>query len=61
MKAKNFSRKLELNKKTIADLDGDAMKKVQGGLTEYPCITERVTRCETNECCVTYKRTCDPC
>jgi hypothetical protein len=60
MKARNFSQKLVLNKNTIADLNSDAMKKVQGGLTEYPCVTDRLaTRCETLECCGTYKRTCD--
>jgi hypothetical protein len=60
MKPRNFLRKLVLNKNTIADLNSDVLKKVYGGLTEYPCITDRVvTRCVTLECCVTFKRTCD--
>jgi len=57
MKTKKIEQKLALNKKTIADLNYDAMKKVQGGVSVEPCITDR-SRCVT-DCCDTYKRTCD--
>ncbi len=59
MKTKKFEQKLVLNKKTIADLNYEAMKKVQGGDSIDICVTDRVTRCETLECCGTWKRTCD--
>ncbi|MCP5045939.1 MAG: hypothetical protein GY940_02135 [bacterium] len=43
MKAKNFSKKLVLNKKTVADLSMKEIKDVYGGapqLTPYPhCCT----------------------
>lgn len=36
MKSKKFSKKLALNKSTIADLNGNELKKVKGGC--YPSI-----------------------
>ena len=52
MKAKKFEKKLELNKKTIADLSNREMGEVQGGLASGftcpncpPPLT--VSRCET--------------
>jgi hypothetical protein len=36
MKTKTFVRKLVLNKKTIADITSESMKKVQGGHDSSP-------------------------
>ena len=42
MKSKTFSKKLILNKNTIADLNNKEMTSVIGGLSEPPlhCVTE---------------------
>jgi len=46
MKPKVFNKKLNLNKKTIADLNGNEMKEVHGGeLIEYTV---------TLQCCPSY-------
>jgi len=40
MKPKNFSKKLILNKKTVADLNNKEMKEVVGGFPNTPpCFT----------------------
>jgi hypothetical protein len=49
MKAKKFTRKLRLNKETVADLNNDLMAAVKGGM-----YTVRVTctgYCDTYETC----------
>jgi hypothetical protein len=48
MKTKKFSRRLELNKKTVANLDVKVMGKVKGGnsiITNCTC-----GYCETESC-----------
>jgi natural product precursor len=57
MKPKKFDKKLFLNKKTIADLQDDAMQAVKGGSTACPttyylpcrytcrCISAPMTNC----------------
>lgn len=47
MKAKKFSKKLKLNKKTIVDLNNNGMRSVNGGATRY-CPTE--VSCPGNSC-----------
>jgi hypothetical protein len=50
MKPKKFSKKLGLNKKTIANLNGDMMGIVKGGITvtEITCDTQCGQRtCQT--------------
>lgn len=42
MKTKKFSKKLKLNKKTIADLPGNEMKGARGGI---PYSHPMATRC----------------
>jgi len=37
MKPKKFSKRLSLNKKTIADLNNGQLDNVKGGLTQNPC------------------------
>jgi len=49
MKPKVFSKKLKLNKKTIADLKGSEMKEVYGGDTAPGAPT-----CDTCLCRITY-------
>jgi hypothetical protein len=40
MKTKKFSKRLDLNKKTVADLSGKDMNDVFGGISGTgPCIT----------------------
>jgi natural product precursor len=47
MKTKTFSKKLSLNKKTVADLNNREMQGVHGGATEKSvCITRCVTNCD---------------
>ncbi len=36
MKPKKFSKKLTLNKKTVAHLNGNEMTKVKGGIPTFP-------------------------
>ncbi|UCH96652.1 MAG: class I lanthipeptide [Candidatus Aminicenantes bacterium] len=50
MKAKKFSRKLKLNKKTIAHLDSEVMGKVYGGFYSRP--TECVDTLIPHRCCI---------
>ena len=45
MKTKKFSKKLELNKKTIANLNNEALNSVKGGRVTVTCPDE----CITNE------------
>jgi natural product precursor len=56
MKPKNFSKKLILNKKTIADLNNKKMKDVLGGGTmpwtcPYPRCFPYKTETTCVECC----------
>jgi len=60
MKTKTFSKKLSLNKKTVADLNNKDMQSVHGGATaeKTVCITRCVTDCalctmtRCSVCCV---------
>jgi hypothetical protein len=56
MKSKTFGRKLTLNKKTIADLDGSQMKNAYGGID---CTVHRTncTLCHT-DCTCEYTGVC---
>jgi hypothetical protein len=45
MKTKKFSKKLMLNKKTIANLGNDELSQVRGGRVTVTCPIE----CQTNE------------
>jgi hypothetical protein len=54
MKTKKFLKKLDLNKKTIADLDSKAIGKIYGGKH-----LSHTTACV--EACVTCLPTCDLC
>jgi hypothetical protein len=47
MKTKKFSKKLVLNKKTVANLENGEMKKVQGGKTVVSCPCPRTEFCPT--------------
>ena len=51
MKAKKFSKELALNKETIANLKGDEMKVVYGGIwytmTDCTLCTEAPVLCHT--------------
>lgn len=46
MKTKHFSKKLDLNKKTVADLSKTQMKKFVGGITGVTC-----NFCDSNISC----------
>lgn len=46
MKTKNFSKRLVLNKKTVANLNNHDMKNIYGG--RETGATECVTNCQTN-------------
>jgi hypothetical protein len=49
MKTKKFSMKLTLNKKTIVNLNDNAMKEAHGGISETcRCPTYGVTSCGTD-------------
>lgn len=47
MKAKNFKKKLTLNKKTIVNLEKQTMSKIYGGdpPTNITCVTRCIRRC----------------
>jgi hypothetical protein len=45
MKSKNFSKKLTLNKTTIADLKNDELKVVQGGVPLSTTAVSVATNC----------------
>ncbi len=52
MKTKKFSKKLSLNKKTIADLNSNEMKEVHGG--QLAIFTETCRSCYGSDylaCC----------
>ena len=53
MKTKNFMKKLRLNKKTIANLNGYAMNKLKGGAEETPGTNGETCTRDTLDCCVT--------
>jgi natural product precursor len=46
MKSKKFEKKLTLNKKTIANLKNEEMKKLQGGIWK----SMRITACTCGSC-----------
>jgi len=50
MKTKNFSKKLNLNKRTVATLNDDEMKKLRGG---DPDSTDPDCTCPTSEPIIT--------
>ncbi|MGD2089502.1 MAG: class I lanthipeptide [Candidatus Aminicenantes bacterium] len=52
MKPKNLSKKLELNKITVAQLTKRDIIKVKGGTTSYiyGCVTENPIQCLTIGC-----------
>ncbi len=60
MKSKNLSKRLILNKKTIADLNGSEMKNVVGGVFEagIRCDSVYSTICESVVICVYTKSKC---
>ncbi len=57
MKTKKFSKKLALNKKTIADLNNGQLGRIKGGRTFTTCAPELCTEgeCQTPAC----TETCD--
>ncbi len=71
MKTKKFNNKLVLNKSTIADLDGNQMNKVQGGVDPWTanCTTKPGHICPKtcndptvlNTCYISCPYTCPPC
>ncbi len=71
MKAKKFNKRLSLNKKTIANLNGGMMGNVYGGIilpTKPPAATclecttnETIYPCETCYTCETCVTMCDTC
>jgi len=58
MKTKKFSKKLTLNKKTIADLNNGEMKNVHGGGDEQQPASYLLSGCMG---CPTYPTVCDTC
>jgi hypothetical protein len=58
MKKKVFSKRLELNKKTVANLDGGQMANAKGGSDEFLCIT--VPQCTQLATCMYNCTTADP-
>lgn len=53
MKPKKFNKKFELNKKTIANLNSDAIGKIHGGRPRSDttvCVQECVTDCVIHSC-----------
>lgn len=58
MKPKKLNKKLLLNKNTVAHLNGDELKEVQGGgYTDWPYIDT----CHYNSCDPSFCITCDTC
>jgi hypothetical protein len=62
MKTKKFSKKLVLNKKTVANLNGNEMNLIYGGAPETYQKTVCFTDCETNcyMCDYTIRSRCCP-
>ena len=68
MKPKLIDKKLLLNKKTIADLNENALKEIYGGVTaietctsiQETCLTICETKCASNcfSCEYTFCKTC---
>ena len=52
MKSKNIGQKLELNKKTIANLECTEMKKIHGGGSGIECNV--ITTTITNDTCFVF-------
>lgn len=63
MKAKKVTKKLSLNKKTIANLDGITMRRVVGGFPNslpFECgPNSEITSCTLLDCL--YTRSCEVC
>ena len=59
MKSKAFSKKLSLNKKTVANLNNKEMQGIYGGETVEPTICK--TRCVTDCVMCTMTRCSDCC
>lgn len=57
MKTKRFSKKLDLNKVNIANLDQPGMQGVKGGGTDPLICDETLFTCEPN---CTYATMCNP-
>lgn len=66
MRSKNFKKKLFLNKKTISNLNGSQMMRVQGGVvTVRPCyISQEMSACpeciSDSSCDTCYTCECPP-
>jgi hypothetical protein len=61
MKTKRLSRKLELNKKTIANLSNEALNAVKGGRTTATCPGVCITnepRCTAAGCITEVELSC---
>jgi len=52
MKTKKFNKRLSLNKKTIADLNGKEMKNAIGGVSgvDTTCLETRLITCGVKSC-----------
>ena len=52
MKTKKFNKKLSLNKKTIADLNEEEMKKAIGGVSgvDTTCLETMLITCGVQSC-----------
>jgi bacteriocin-like protein len=59
MKTKTFSKKLSLNKKTVANLNDKEMQGIYGGETLE--LTVCITRCGVSDCACTFTRCSDCC
>lgn len=60
MKLKKFRKKLNLNKKTIADLNHNAMKEINGGI-KYPRSFRISDCCPTSGLCTGSPYPCNIC
>ncbi len=58
MKIKKIAKKLNLNKKTIANFDGTAMRKVYGGVDTMPLCGTLYIGCSEAGCYLT--ASCEP-
>ena len=58
MKTKKIAKKLSINKKTIVNLNSDAMNIIKGGIKQSYRYSECPTQCDPTETCSCYS-TCD--
>ena len=61
MKPKKFSRKLELNKKTVADLNSQAMQRIRGGEVTIEGETCPIAECPIKSVVVCLESRIRPC